>query len=131
MHTIASYRRRVIALLLLLLAPLALPAHAGMVETADVLSEARDDNQRAEVLALLERSEVEAHLEALGVEPAAARARVAAMTNAEIAQLHARIEDMPAGGSSVLTAALVVFVVFVVTDVIGATDIFPFVRPVQ
>ena len=39
-------------------------------------------------------------------------------------------DELPAGGD-VLGVILVVFIVFVITDVIGATDIFPFIKPVK
>lgn len=126
--------RRSLALfcVVLLIAPIALPVSAAMVGTDDVLAEARSDADRAELIAFLDRDDVRSQLEALGVEPADAQARVAAMTDAEIAELQERMGEMPAGaGHDVLTVALIVFLVFVITDVIGATDIFPFIRPVD
>ena len=53
------------------------------------------------------------------------------MTDAEIAQINQRIAEMPAGGSSVLGVLLIIFIVFVITDVLGATDIFPFIKPIK
>jgi hypothetical protein len=52
------------------------------------------------------------------------------MTDEEIAQLNQQIDELPAGGD-VLGILLVIFIVFVITDVIGATDIFPFIHPVN
>lgn len=113
----------------LLLATTTLPAAAQLVGNDQVIQQERGSAERAEVIELLERDDVQAQLEGQGVDPADAKARVAAMTDAEIAQLHARMEDMPAGSSDVLGAVVLIFVVFVITDVIGATDIFPFIRP--
>ena len=53
------------------------------------------------------------------------------MTDAEIAQINQRLSSLPAGSSSVVGAILIVFIVFVITDVLGATDIFPFIRPIR
>ena len=133
MNTFRRLRRSLASLcIFLLLAPIALPVHAAMVGNDDVVAEARGDLDRAEVMAFLDRDDVRAQLEAQGVDPADAKARVAAMTDAEVAELQARMDEIPAGaGPSVLGAALVIFVVFVITDVIGATDIFPFIRPVE
>lgn len=114
----------------LLVAPMILPVHAAMVGNGTIVAEARTNADRTEVLAFLDRGEVRAELEAMGVDPADAKSRVAAMTDAEIAELNKRIDEMPAGGG-VLEVALVVFIVFVITDVIGATDIFPFIHPVD
>jgi hypothetical protein len=52
------------------------------------------------------------------------------MTDEEMAQLNQQIDELPAGGD-VLGILLVIFLVFVITDVIGATDIFPFIHPVN
>lgn len=128
-----AYFHRGVALLCAaaLLALTTLPATAALVGTDEVINEARGGAERAEVVAFLERDDVQAQLEEQGVDPADAQARVAAMTESEIAELHARMDDMAAGGSSILGAAVFIFVVFVITDVIGATDIFPFIRSVD
>lgn len=133
MNAFRRLRRSLASLcIFLLLAPIALPVHAAMVGNDEVVSEARGSADRAEVMAFLDRDDVRAQLEAQGVDPADAKARVAAMTDAEVAELQARMDEIPAGaGPNVLGVALVIFIVFVVTDVIGATDIFPFIRPVN
>jgi hypothetical protein len=100
-----------------------------LVKTDDVLVEAEQNSKRAHVIDMLERDAVRAQLEAMGVAPKAARARVARMTDAEVAELHGRIEDKRAGG--IHHVALTVFIVFVITDAVGATDIFPFIEPVD
>ena len=105
-------------------------AFAGMVGTEQLLAGERLQMDREHLLATLSRAEVQQQLSDLGVDPGMAAERVARMTDAEIAALSAGIGDLPAG-SGVLGAVLVVFIVFVVTDVIGATDIFPFIHPVQ
>ncbi len=131
--TYRSARQRFGALCctLMLLFVATAPAHAAMVGTDEVLGTVEAGNQRAELIALMERDDVREQLVEYGVDPAAAETRIQNMTEAEIAQLHGRIDELPAGSSSVVGAALVVFIVFVVTDVIGATDIFPFIHPVK
>jgi hypothetical protein len=52
------------------------------------------------------------------------------MTGDEIAQLNQQINELPAGGD-ILGILVLVFIIFVITDVIGATDIFPFIHPVN
>src|SRR5699024_706735 len=106
------------------------PVHASLVGTDEVLADARIQADRAELLQVLQRDEVRQQLEAMGVEPADAEKRVQRMTEAELAQLQGRMDQAPAGGDA-LGVALAVFIVFIVTDVIGATDIFPFVHPVD
>ena len=114
--------RRLIALLLIL--SLALPAQAGMLATESALA-------RERIAAALERAEVQAALAAYGVGPSDAQSRVAAMTDAEAAQLAARIDELPAGGIGILGAALVVFLVLLLTDILGYTKVFPFTKPMK
>ena len=115
---------------LLMLSVATLPAQAAMVGTDQVLEEARAEMSRAEMVQMFERDAVRSELTAMGVDPDAAQERVARMTDAEIAELQGRIGDLPAGGS-VLGAVLVIFIVFIITDALGATDIFPFVDPIN
>lgn len=114
----------------LLLLAAAMPAQATLVGTDEVLNDARVQTDRAELKQMLERDEVRQRLEAMGVDPADAHQRVDRMTEAELAQLQAHMDEAPAGGDA-LGVALAVFIVFVVTDVIGATDIFPFIDSVD
>ncbi len=57
------------------------------------------------------------------------QARVAALSDDEAAQLAARLDELPAGGSDVLSVALIIFLVLLFTDIMGWTKIFPFTRP--
>jgi len=114
----------------LLLSMTALPATAAMVGTDQVLGNASLEAERAELVSMLEREDVRDQLAAMGVDPDAAQERVARMTDAEVAALKDRMGELPAGQDA-LGVILVVFIVFVITDVIGATDIFPFVNSVE
>jgi len=104
-------------------------AHAGLVGTDEVLQQAQSAEQRAERVDMRERDDIRAELEELGVSADDAQKRVQRMTDAEVARLHGRVADARAGG--VHGIVLTVFIVFVITDVIGATDIFPFIHPVD
>lgn len=114
----------------LLLTMTALPASAAMVGTDRVLGNATLEADRTELISMIEREDVREQLSAMGVDPDAAQERVARMTDAEVAQLKDRIGELPAGQDA-LGVILVVFIVFVITDVIGATDIFPFIQAVD
>lgn len=119
------FRRAVAGLLIVCMGGLAapLPALAGIVSTDQVVAGA----ERERLAGLLERSEVQSRLQALGVDPASARARVAALSDAEAATLAARLDELPAGGD-LLGAAVLVFLVLLFTDIMGYTKIFPFTR---
>lgn len=118
-------RRIVASFLILCLGAMSapVPALAGIVGT-DVVAAGVE---RERVAGLLDRSDVQARLQVLGVDPADARARVAALSDEEAARLAAQLEVLPAGGD-VLGAAVLIFLVLLFTDVMGYTKIFPFTR---
>lgn len=125
---IAKLRRVIASLLVISIAGLGLPlpAQAGMLGTEVVVQSA----QRDRIATFLEREDVRQQLQANGVSPAEVKARVAALTDEEAAQLAARMDSLPAGGD-VLGVLLVVFLVLLLTDILGFTKIFPFTRPVR
>jgi uncharacterized protein DUF6627 len=100
---------------------------AGIVAT----DEARAGLKRDQVTSFLERSEVRDRMQALGVDPAAARDRVAALSDDEVASLADQLDQLPAGGSDVLTAVVVVFLILVILDLLGVTHIFPFTKSMR
>jgi hypothetical protein len=117
--------RRLIASLLILSLVLPFPAHAGLIGVEDAA-------QRGRITAFLERAEVQAQLQARGIGAADAKARVAALSDAEAAELAARIDSLPAGGDVGLLGAIVlIFLVLLLTDILGFTKIFPFTKPVR
>ena len=87
-------------------------------------------NLRLELTQALDREQVRSQLTQLGVDAETVKLRLSQMTEQEIARLNERLGEMPAGGDA-LGVILFIFVLFVVTDAIGATDIFPFVHPVK
>ncbi|MCG5515044.1 MULTISPECIES: DUF6627 family protein [unclassified Ectothiorhodospira] len=125
--------QRLIALVCIvaLLAAGTAPLHASMVGTDQLILSEQAQVDREQLLATLERDDVREQLSALGVDPSEAAQRVARMTDQEVRELNERIEDMPVGSASVLGVVVLIFIVFIITDAIGATDIFPFVRPVN
>ena len=88
-------------------------------------------DQRAQVLAALERADVSAALAERGVNLVQARERIAALTDAEVSVLAAEIDQAPAGASELIGTLALVFVVLLFTDILGYTHIFPFVKPIR
>ena len=119
---IASLRRIVAALLVISLA-VPLPSQAGML--------APDPGQRGHINQLLDRADIQSRLAAYGVKPQDVKARVAALTDDEAAQLAARIDSLAAGGESIIGALVLIFVILLITDILGLTKIFPFTRAIR
>jgi hypothetical protein len=72
----------------------------------------------------MSRADVRAQLENLGVDPAAATARVASLTDRELADVSSQIEALPAGGDGVLVVVGIVFLVLLILELTGVIDIF-------
>jgi len=86
-------------------------AHAGMVGTGAALA-AQDD--RAAVSAFLARSDVSRQLQALGLDPAAAQERAAALSDNELRSVAGEVRSLPAGGNveGLILWAIVIVVVW-------------------
>jgi len=121
-----------LAVALVEMGPSARIAHAELIATATLSASATDGSPRGRVDAFMQRDDVRAQLRALGVDPEEARVRVAGLSDAEIARIDARLDALPAGGDF-LEVMLVIFVILIlvllVTDLLGWTDVFTFVKP--
>jgi hypothetical protein len=105
--------------------------HAAMVSTDEIIKQNQYDLDRERLQMLLDDSEVRKELEAWGVDSKVANVWVDRLTDQEIAEMAAQMDQMPAGGdafSTLVGAALIVFLVLLVTDILGLTDIFPFIK---
>lgn len=100
---------------------------AAIIGTDQIHAASAAQQNQAKIAAALNRPEVLAQLEQMGVTKADAQARVAALTDEEAATLAHQIDSLPAGGD-IVGALLVIFFVLLVTDILGLTKVFPFTR---
>lgn len=105
-------------------------AQAAMVSTWSLMEEQQLGTEQEQLKGYLAQEEVKDKLLALGADPEQLQQRVDNLTLAELQQLNQQIEELPAG-SGVIGAIVLIFVVFIITDALGATDIFPFVNPIN
>jgi len=106
-------------------------AHAALASTESVLSVAQVQQDRDRVGALLAREDVKAQFLTYGVKAEDVQARVDSLTDQEIHSLAGKLDQLPAGGSTlgtVLGIALIVFLVLLFTDIMGWTNVFPFTK---
>lgn len=103
----------------------------AQLATAQAGAPAEQSAAHEQLRAALERADVASALHARGVDLDAARARVAALTDAEAAYLADQIDHAPAGGDSLLGVLVFIFVLLLVTDILGLTKVFPFTRSVR
>jgi hypothetical protein len=102
-----------------------------MVSTAQLVAADAGAQARARLATALQRADVQAALERNGIDPEAAQNRVAALTDEEAAAMAQQIDALPAGGDGVVGALVLIFVVLLVTDILGLTKVFPFTRSVH
>lgn len=128
----SSFMRWTSRVMIVLMTCMAMPltANAAMVETDVVVDHALADQGRARIMALMNREDVRAQLEIRGVTTEQAQARVDALTDEEAMQIAGKMDQLPAGGDIIGTVVFI-FLVLLVTDILGYTKIFPFTRSVR
>ncbi len=102
-------------------------AHAGMIGTEAVVNAAQVQQDRERLHSALSRDDVQAQLLARGVDPAQVQARVDSLTDEEMQTLATNMDQLPAGGG-VVGALVLIFLVLLVTDLLGLTNVYPFVK---
>jgi hypothetical protein len=134
MQGLRQLRRCVALVLAVVMFVVSMPlgaAQAALISTQEVLAAGDGAADRARVLAFLDRAEVRKQIAALGVDPNEAAARVAALSDAQLREIAGELDELPAGQSAVgavVGAILIIFLVLLVTDLLGLTNVFPFVR---
>lgn len=128
----SSFMRWTSRVMIVLMTCMAMPltASAAMVETDVVVDHALAEQGRARIMAVMNREDVRAQLEVRGVTAEQAQARVDALTDDEALQIAGKLDQLPAGGDIIGTAVFI-FLVLLVTDILGYTKIFPFTRSVR
>ena len=105
---------------------------AAMIETDAILDiTVQGQEARNTIKSILAREDVQAVLKAQGIDPLEARARVDSLTDAEAVRISDQIEELPAGGNfliGVLVAVGIIVVILAITDALGYTDVFTFIR---
>jgi len=129
------FRRTVAALCATSLLGTSLPVMAQPAPTTApaliTTEEALTASVQQRVGALLERAEVRDALAARGVDAAQVEARVAALTDDEARRLADQLDRLPAGASDILGVLFAIFIILLITDILGLTKVFPFTRPIK
>ena len=121
----------VVALFMLVISGPFQSALAAMIETETVLEASQGQEARSRIKQLLVREDVRQALIKQGIDPREADARINGLSDAEAIAIADRLDQLPAGGGAlelVLIVALIVFLTLLATDIMGYTDIFPFVK---
>lgn len=104
---------------------------AKMISTETVVETGRAYEARIYVNSVLAREDVKTALISQGIDMQEVEARIFSLTDAEIVSLADQLESAPAGGSAVgviVGAAVIIFIVLLITDILGFTDVFTFIK---
>lgn len=118
MDTTSSPLRTLAVSLFVLVLAVVTPLHAqaGIVTTDEVVTEQTHAMEREQLLQKLDRDDVKAQLESYGVDAEQAQERVAAMTDAEVLELQAGLDQAIVGGDGgVVTLLLVIVIILLLT----------------
>ena len=129
----SRFMRMTSRLLIVTVLGLGLPlqsVHAGLVGTDKVAVSAQSQSDRERIRSFLDREDVRNELQAQGADVNTAKARVDALTDEEVKKVAGKLDKMPAGGD-VLGILFTVFVILLVTDILGFTKVFPFTRSIK
>ena len=133
MKNIRNRLRPVSIFLVILMLMLSVPyqsALAALIGTEDLMGSQEATEARAYITSVLAREDIQKALIDRGIDPIEAQARVGTLTDQEAIQFANTMEQLPAGGliGYLVGLAVLVFLVLLVTDILGFTDVFPFVK---
>ncbi len=104
-------------------------AQAGIVGTEIIVSNAQAQQDRTQIMNLLDRKDIQEQLVSHGVTAEQAKARVDSLSDAETHTLANQLNTLPAGGDAgILGVIVLIFLVLLVTDILGLTSVFPFTK---
>lgn len=105
-------------------------AQAAVVSTGDVIQAETNRMTRDQLVQMLQKRKATESLQAMGIDPAMVQHRVQHMTADELQAFNQQVSKMEAGGDA-LGVVVLVFLILIVLDLLGATDIFPAIKPIN
>jgi Family of unknown function (DUF6627) len=100
---------------------------AAMIDTQQLVDNQQAQQQRDQLQLSVKRAELHSQLQTAGISEQQLQQRIASLNDAEVAHLNAQFEQLPAGSGLIATATFI-FLVLLATDILGYTEIFPFVK---
>lgn len=104
-------------------------AQATLISSEQVANLQSAQENRERVREFFDRTDVQSQLQARGISADSAKTRVDMMTDSEIASINGHLDTLPAGGGvDVLGFILLIFIILLITDILGLTKVFSFTR---
>lgn len=107
-------------------------AQAAVVSTQELMQVEKQAYDRQHIQSVLQREQAIKSMQALGVDPKQVQERVAQMTDEELKNFNAQVEKMQAGADGGIIGLIIfVLLLLILLDLLGATDVFPAIRPIN
>jgi len=103
-------------------------AQATLITSEQVADMQTAQSNRERVREFFNRADVQTQLQARGINAESAKSRVDMMTDNEIASINGHLDSLPAGGTDILGFFLLIFIILLITDILGLTQVFPFTK---
>ncbi|UJJ33282.1 PA2779 family protein [Halopseudomonas maritima] len=130
MRSTRRYLSILLTALFMLTSMASLQAQAAMVGTSEAVAQQQLSVDRAELKAMLDDQAVQDKLASLGVSQDQVEKRIDSLTANELAEFNSQLDDAPAG-AGVVGIIVLFLVIFIITDMLCATDIYSFVNCVN
>ncbi len=121
----------IVALFMLVISGPFQSVFAAMIGTETVMETSQGQEARTRIKQILEREDVRQALINQGIDPREAGTRIDSLSDAEAVAVSDKLDQLPAGSGALevfLIVSLIVFIILLITDIMGYTDIFPFVK---
>ena len=102
-------------------------SQAAMIGTNQIISNTQTQADKDLLKESLSRADIADQLLSVGVDPVLLQQRIDSLTAEEVAILNEQLDQLPAGGS-IVGYSVFIFIVLLMTDIMGYTEIFPFVK---
>ena len=130
MRTTKRYLSIMLTALFMLTSLASIQAQAAMVGTGEAIAQQQLTVDRAELKSMLDDQAVQDKLASMGVTPDQVEKRIDSLTAAELAQFNSQLDEAPAGAGVVGIIVLFLFI-FIITDMLCATNVYSFVNCVN
>ncbi|MBZ0334226.1 PA2779 family protein [Marinobacter sp. AL4B] len=133
MNGIRRYAKQfslVMAILMAFATTFSVSASAGMVGTGELIQQQQVNLDRQQLLSMLEQQEVKEKLAELGVSEDQVAERIQNLTPAELADFEQQLAEAPTG-EGVVGIIVLFLLVFIITDMLCATNLFSFINCIR
>jgi len=133
MNGIRRYAKQfslVMAILMAFATTFSVSAHAGMVGTGELIQQQQVNLDRQQLLNMLEQQDVKEKLAELGVSEDQVAERIQNLTPTELADFEQQLAEAPTG-EGVVGIIVLFLLVFIITDMLCATNLFSFINCIR